>query len=55
MVNCIDISPDDQWVVSGGEDGSLLIFDVNSGDCVKSIDIYNSKAIYVVKFNPEEL
>ena len=39
MVNCIDISPDDQWIVCGGEDGSLLIFDVNGGDCVKSIEI----------------
>ena len=29
--------------------------DVNDGSLIKELDVFNSKAIYEVKFNPEEL
>jgi len=39
-VNSVAFSPDGKTIVSGSDDGTLRLWDVQSGECLVTIDIY---------------
>jgi ribosome biogenesis protein ERB1 len=34
-VRCISVSPDGQWMVSGSDDGSVRVWEVDTGRCAR--------------------
>lgn len=51
-VNCARLSPDSQWISSGGDDGNIYIFDVRTGKVIHQFD-EPGKKITSILFNPK--
>ena len=47
----VSFSPNNQYVVSGSDDNTVRIWDVESGDCIKILKGHTS-CVYGVSFSP---
>ena len=50
-MNGVSFSPNNQYVVSGSKDKTACIWDVESGDCIKTLEGHTSY-VYGVSFSP---
>ncbi|CAG9310317.1 unnamed protein product [Blepharisma stoltei] len=49
-VTCIDISPNEQWVISGYQLGQVALWDPITGNCIKASNTVHSSAVLSIKF-----
>jgi ribosome biogenesis protein ERB1 len=52
-VTCLDVSPDGQYLVSGGEDGTIRLWEVDTGLCRDSWSMKGDGKITSVMWNPD--
>eukprot|EP01084_Bolivina_argentea_P011287 21100_1 len=51
-VTCIDISSDGLWIITGSFDGTIKIFEIDSGKEIYNYSFGNKNPIEFVQFNP---
>lgn len=51
-VRSVDISRDGNWLATGSDDGSLKIWEVLTGRCVKSISNFDKEGILTCRWSP---
>jgi katanin p80 WD40 repeat-containing subunit B1 len=51
-VNCIKITPDGRWVASGGQDGTVKLWDMTAGKLINTLEL--SSSLVGLSFNPSE-
>jgi hypothetical protein len=58
-INSVSLSPDGQWMASGGDDGTVRVWEVSSGRCFRKWDFANQRTetdnstrVLSVAFNP---
>lgn len=49
-VSCIDISPDNTYVVTGYQLGQVALWEIKTGNCLKSSNTLHSSAVLSIKF-----
>lgn len=54
-VTCLDVSPDGQYMVSGGEDGTLRLWEVDTGLCRESWSLKEFGKITSAVWNPDAM
>lgn len=52
-VNCVDFSPDSNFIASGSDDGTIRIWDIATGKTVNVLDNYGGKVLNV-QYSPED-
>jgi len=53
QVNCLKFSPDQKYLASGGNDGTVKIWEISSGKIVRSITDGSTSGIYNIYFDSE--
>ncbi|BFZ53141.1 Ribosome bioproteinsis protein erb1 [Savitreella phatthalungensis] len=51
-VRCVDVSPSGDWIASGGEDGTLRIWEVVTGRLMQTIELSKDDTVSSVQWNP---
>lgn len=52
-VNCVDFSPDGNWIVSGDNIGHSKLWSMSTTKCIH--EFHDKQPIHDVAFHPEEL
>ena len=51
-VRCIDVTPDGNWLASGSDDGTVKIWEVYTGRCIKTINRFDGETVFACKWSP---
>lgn len=55
QINTLDISPDDNMLISGSEDGTIKLWDLRYPEKIITTFTEHTAPINKVKFNPEDI
>ncbi|XP_052818042.1 ribosome biogenesis protein bop1-like [Mya arenaria] len=52
MVRCVTVDPSGQWIASGGDDGTVRVWEVSTARCLKTTLVHGGGKVKCIAWNP---
>ncbi|WAR11935.1 BOP1B-like protein [Mya arenaria] len=52
MVRCVTVDPSGQWIASGGDDGTVRVWEVSTARCLKTTLVHGGGKVKCIVWNP---